>query len=525
MRMRSRWRLSVVLILASTSVATWLLVNRETGAKAVVSPATSPTTLPIKPAVVAVGIPASAPTSEPTSKPSVAAAVGDTSAVTRGTLTLAFDFDGVFEPVDPFELKLKVRSYQGDFVVVKAVTPSTPVKKGDSLLELDPQKIDVQIAAAENELTGARAALVKAEADIKLGDAGDALAMTSAKDELAISQTELKRWDDMDGPATVLAGGMEIKQVQASLDDAVDELNELKKMYKSEDLTNQTADIVMKRAARGVELQKISADIAKAGSDRAQRFTPVVSRQHLVDTVDQHAQTIANLGASQAQSRVLRAMTLFANRQSVDEGVRKLTELKQDRTNFSITSPVDGVVVYGIFAHKAWQEMDRDKFAVDSKLPADQVVMTVFTPGKLRVRTEWPEAQITLLTPDLKAKISSVATPELEYIAVPRQAMLVGAAKGDGQAFDVPMDLPPVDPRLVPGYKANVSVDAGKVENVLLVPNTAVYRGKVWVHKPGGDDEVRPVTVGRTDGKQTEIRAGLNEVETVLTQAKHPGAT
>jgi hypothetical protein len=521
MRMRSRWRLSVVLILASTSVGTWLLVNRESGATAGIAAATAPVTGPIKPAIIADRSPSTAPTTATALAPKPSAPSGDTTAVKRGTLDLAFDFDGVFVPVDPFEVRLKVRAYQGDFVIVKAAEPGSRVAKGDVLLELDPQKIDEQIAAAGNEVTAAQANLAKADSDVKLGDASDALAMNSAKDELGFAQTDLKRWDATDGPADVLAGGIYVKQVDAQLDDAVDELNELKKMYKSEDLTNQTADIVMKRATRGVELDRISAEIAKATSNKATTYTPVVTRQHLVDAVDERTQAIAQLEAGQAQEKVLRGTALVSMKQVADDAARKLADLKQDRANFSIASPIDGVICAGGFTHNAWQEVAHDRFALDSKVLPDQVLMTVWTPGKLGISMDWPESQVTLLTPSVQAQVTPVAMPGLSYAGTVVAGGLIGVPKPGVQSLEVLMTLPAVDERLVPGYKANVHVDAGKLENVLLVPNTAVSHGKVWVHVLGGEDQSKPVTVGASDGHQTEIKTGLAEGDLVLTQAKH----
>jgi len=59
---------------------------------------------------------------------------------------------------------------------------------------------------------------------------------------------------------------------------------------------------------------------------------------------------------------------------------------------------------------------------------------------------------------------------------------------------------------------------------VLLVPASAVWHGKVWVHTAGGKDQPRPVAVGRTDGQQVEVRSGLADGDVVLTKAKKPGS-
>jgi len=67
--------------------------------------------------------------------------------------------------------------------------------------------------------------------------------------------------------------------------------------------------------------------------------------------------------------------------------------------------------------------------------------------------------------------------------------------------------------------KASVRIPAADVENVLLVPTSAVAGGKAWVRKDGQETE-REVTTGRTDGKMIEIVKGLKEGDEVLREAK-----
>ncbi len=100
----------------------------------------------------------------------------------------------------------------------------------------------------------------------------------------------------------------------------------------------------------------------------------------------------------------------------------------------------------------------------------------------------------------------------------------MGKSNGAQQIFDFTIELPAVDERLAPGYKASVNFDAGTLHNVLLVPASAVWHGKVWVIKPGQSEGVATnVVIGATNGEQTEIKSGLNEGDVVLTQAHHPG--
>jgi HlyD family secretion protein len=464
----------------------------------------------------------SAPTATaPSTSP--AADIGPTTVVHRGNLDLALDFKGVFEPVQPFEVRLNPRRYHDDFIIKHAVAPGTKVSKGDVLLELDTDKIDTSIAAAENELRIAQANLAKAESDVRLGQQADAQSMSSSKQQLVDVQTELKRWDEIDSPIALLARSMQSKISDYYVENATDELNELKKMYKSEDLTNETADIVMKRAVRVLGLETTLSKVAHSDTDRYADFESPIQREQMVDTVNQQTITLAQLNAAQTQGGELRQTTLATAQAAADEARKNIDQLRRDRELFSISSGLDGIVVYGNFDHKAWHPIEQDRFNPGEKVQADQVLLTVYHPGELRLAAECPENQIGYFSAGTQVRITPQSIPDLAYDGICQPPPVIADGQGAQQTFDISVDLPSVDQRLAPGYSADVNYNAGNRQNVLLVPVTAIWRGKVWFAKSGSPNpEPRLVVTGASDGQNVEIKSGLSEGDAVLTQAKHP---
>lgn len=79
----------------------------------------------------------------------------------------------------------------------------------------------------------------------------------------------------------------------------------------------------------------------------------------------------------------------------------------------------------------------------------------------------------------------------------------------------------PSDVTVFDGLGATMVIEAGRAENVLVVPVTAVEgsfeSGNVWVAGADGGEPVEtPVTLGLTDGELVEIREGLAEGDLVL---------
>jgi multidrug efflux pump subunit AcrA (membrane-fusion protein) len=460
---------------------------------------------------------AAAPSTSPSTAPSSDAGAATTT-VRRGTLDLSLDFDGTFVPRQPFVVRVNPRQFHGDsgLIIQDAAAPGSAVKKGDVLLTLETDEIDRQIAAAENDLKIAQANLVKAQSDVKLGEQSDELAMADAQHASADADTALKRWDQKDETTFLTSKEMDTAQSDYYVEAQADELDQLRKMYKSEDLTQETADIVVKRAVRMLHIYTLGQEIMQAVQERAKEFEIGVMREALASSAAQTSLSVTQLDAKQTQDRTLRDTALVAAQAAVDDANKKLSDLKGDREQFKVIAPSDGIVVYGSFANDAWTEIDPNQLAVGEKIQPDQIVMTLFTPGDLLLHLQCPESQLSQLAPGAKVTVRPAALPGVSYDGVCRGAEPIGHVKGSGQMFDIPVDLPEVDARLAPGFAADVNFDGGKLENVLLVPMAAVSHSKVWANP--SQPQAILVQTGLSDGRDIVIQSGLKEGDVILSQ-------
>ena len=93
-----------------------------------------------------------------------------------------------------------------------------------------------------------------------------------------------------------------------------------------------------------------------------------------------------------------------------------------------------------------------------------------------------------------------------------------GEGGGEGGGASITCRVPE-DIRVFDGLNMTMSINAGRAEDVLVVPITAVRglvgTGTVWVLKDGEPTE-RRVKLGLSDGQVVEIRKGLKEGEEIL---------
>src|SRR5207244_267657 len=164
----------------------------------------------------------------------------------------------------------------------------------------------------------------------------------------------------------------------------------------------------------------------------------------------------------------------------------------------------DGMVMYEQLP-EAQPGSDKRALKAGDKLTAGQLVMRVVYPGRLKMDVTLTEAQAFWVEPGMRARVTPAAFPQLSYEGTCGAVVGGNRTSPPGFGFVVPVTLPPSDPRLVPGMKASVKIEAGKVDDVLVIPIGAVSGGKVSIKKDGKMED-RAVVLGKSDGEKVEVK-------------------
>lgn len=427
--------------------------------------------------------------------------------VKTATLELSTEATGFFAPVDAFEIKPKPQAYGGDLKIKATAAQGVAVKKGDVLIELDRTDYDAAVAAAGRDLTLANANLAKVKTAQTIAVAADKIGYDQQSRATANAIADIKWWDKVDGPLMLSQWEMQIKQVADRADDQADELDQLKKMYKSEELTNATADIVVKRAVRELAEIKQSLAMIQQRVDKQKQTEYTEARQRVVEAAESQKQALEMLKAEQATHEPQRAAELAAAEEAVKTAEKKSIELATDEALFKVVAPADGVAYLGELAGGAWARTDAEAVKPGEKIAAGQVVMTFVDPAKMRLEVGLTEEQASRVTEGLPAWVTPTALPELACGGKTTAPKIV--PDGQGGTYTLRITLDRAYDRLRPGMKAAVSIDLPDAENVFVVPNASVKNGRVVVLKEDGKTETRDVVLGRTDGTLYEVVSGL----------------
>ncbi len=440
--------------------------------------------------------------------------------VTKGNLTPRLELDSTFEPGEPAEIRLRLEAYQGDLTIKSIAAHGKAVRKGETILSIDTKPLERIIAAAENDLRVARAALAKARAEADLGARADALALSDAETALKNAEDGLKIFDEVDGKHYLKRIDLTVKNYEDYVSDQQEELDQLEKMYKSEELTNATAEIVVRRARRQLERLRIMLRMVRESASVAREIYFSQQRQTLVSSLEKARQALEAQKVANAQSAVQREAEAVKARAAVEQQEEQLAKLRRDLEKLTARAPLDGRVFYGQFQQGQWATTEQmvQQLRPGEKIQPHQILMTVCGPTASLV-ADLPESDYLDVHPDQAVTVAPAAFPDDRLQGRVRLKGFVPRPKGPAPSFEVNIALKDRKPDILPGMKAKVTVTGDELRDVVLVPSQAVsasgQKHTVTVSKDGKKSQ-REVTVGKSDGKMTHIKEGLEAGETIV---------
>ncbi|MFN9370206.1 MAG: HlyD family efflux transporter periplasmic adaptor subunit [Planctomycetia bacterium] len=448
--------------------------------------------------------------------------------VTRVPFRVEARIEGVFEAPVSAEVRLDAKR-ASQFSVEKAVPHGTRVGKGDVLVEVDTEALDEEIA--DQTLAGQLADIAHEllEKELAIIEKATPLWLEMARTTRRRLTEDLGRYEEKEKALAKDLNDVILEFNEFNRENAEEELGQLEKMYKQDDLTEETEEIVLKRARFEARIARFIATMAR---DRHERMATLDLPREL-DALRKSSDFSA-LDLEQAEGRLPLALArqrLSVEKSAADrrEAARKLAEAKALRRLLPVTAPIDGTVYYGRFHQGRWVDADNaaQQLRPGGQFDTRQPLLTVIGPGRLAVRAGVPEKELSRVPEAAEARIVPKAFPEAAHPARVRSVSAVPVSAG---RFEALVDLLEDQPRLVAGMEAEVRVTADQRSDVLAVPRKAVFtddfdggRRYVLVFTGAGKEPMkRMVSVGRSNDELTELTAGLSVGEEILLEKPAP---
>jgi multidrug efflux pump subunit AcrA (membrane-fusion protein) len=446
-----------------------------------------------------------------------------TAKVVKSTLKAEATLKGILEPAQKEGVELKLKAWLSPLKIKKIVAHGTAVKKGDVLVELDMEKIDLAIKDLRRDHEVAGLALRVAEIELPVLEKTLPLDMAAAERAKLHADEDFKKFLEVNRPQAEAMAEQSVKSATHFLEYAKEELRQLQKMYRSKDLTEETEEIILKRQRHQVESSEFMLKSAVLRRDQVLKVDLPRQEESMRDGVVKQALTLEKLRQTLPLSLSQKRLALAKQKTEYARSEEKLKHMLADRAAMTIKAPADGVVYYGKFGRGQWSAtaMSIEKLHEGGSLTADDVFLTVVRPRPLVLNTTVDEKDVALFHKDLKGRATLTAFPELKLPAEVVELEAVPATPGSFRA-KVAIKLGPGAAAVQPGMACAVHFVPFRKE-ALNVPASAVFSDEedeghyVYLHSDKGEPAKRAVKVGKTVGGKTEIIEGLKQGDEILT--------
>jgi len=379
---------------------------------------------------------------------------GKTVKVERGSIRMLVEATGRIIP----ELEVEIKCKASGEVINLPVDVSDTVKKGDLLVQLDPEdekrsveRADVALAVSQARLAQAKLTLQATERDLTTERIRTEADMGSAEAKKQETKAKLKR---------------------------VEQLLE-------------------KKIASLQELEVAKAENAKAMAD----LESARARAEDIKTWD-------------VQIASLREDIKIAESQVVSDKL-SLSDARQRLEDTTVLAPINGVV-----AERDVQVGQIIASGINN-VGGGTTVMKLADLSRIYVLVSVDESDIGSIEVGQQARITVDSYPNVVFPGQVVRVATKGTLESNVVTFEVKVEISGANQRLLkPEMTANVEIVAAQKTNALLIPVAAIERGKrehlVAVKRKDGTTEVRTVKTGISDGEFMEIVSGLSEGEQVV---------
>lgn len=431
--------------------------------------------------------------------------------------------EGFIEDPNSIPLEIKVDHWD-ELKVITSPKQGKPVKKGEVLLRLDLTKIKLKIQNLNHELAVLELDSEIIETEIELSENLIPLNKKEIDRQIRYAKQDLERFQKIDLPFEKKSSEMNVKKYEYFLDYAIEELVQLKKMYEADDLTEETEEIILKRAQNDVDQAKFSLETAKL---KFSEFKNVGAPRKEISARDSFEREILSLYATQKtrpaelRKRILEKKKLEMNKKNLLNQKRKL---EKDLSEMTLKSPEDGVLYWGTFERGKWSGIApfKSKLKKGGTLKPYESFLTLSLGKKVRARLDLEEKNLNQLSSNLAGHVELESHPNEKINAEIAGISQIPIAPG---LYDVivtlffPEDFTIPEPSTSCVFK----IITYKKQNSLVLPVDVVFsedfetdRKFVYLLLKNGRVIKKPIKVGKQSSGYWEILEGISRKSKIL---------
>ncbi|MCH2113776.1 MAG: HlyD family efflux transporter periplasmic adaptor subunit [Pirellulales bacterium] len=443
-------------------------------------------------------------------------------------LTVEVKLAGVFVADQMEEVKLRPEVW-ATFKVLAAVEHGTAVKKNDVLVRFDPEDLEKELAEQSITQRLNEVAFLRAEEEFPRKNQLAEIAFQAAQRRHEQLREDFEYYQNTDRPFSITIAHFLYKDAKEDLASQHEELEQLKKMYEADELTEDTEQIVLRRQEFQVERAELVMQLETADRDRALNVNiPRRDEQYRV-AMEESDLSFQQAKMANATGRTRRAFEMEQLRENRARSIERHANLLSDKGLMEIRAPSDGIAYYGRCLDGKWAEVStmKAKLKPDGSVTAKSVLMTIVNQRPLHVETTCEENDLPSLADGQSATISPAADDEVGFSGTVTK---LDTVPGKNNKFNVQLDFDNsnIPDWLVAGMTCKTKITTYHNEKALQIPAALVQADEddekvkyvMLIDPEAGEPVKRKVKLGHKQGKMVEVLKGLAEGDEIVKEEK-----
>lgn len=411
---------------------------------------------------------------------------GDITAGTSGSGVLKFE-----QTTQNFE-----ESVQIDEVFVKE---GQEVKKGDKIASISEEFINEKLKDLNSQLEQATSALNSANNNKQ----ATLLSQNKAWQDTVQSSKEQYENQRSSIVNNINSLTEKINGINTKITDIKNQLEELSKDLAGNEaqiqqLKSEQSSLEMEKSSTEAELNSANSSLNSLDSERDKQVQKESNDKSSNDQIN----SLSNSGLNDAITNAQKAVD------KVNEEIAKVNKLKE---NSILYAEADGIILALNYASGA------------TTMP-EQPVVAIGKGDKVIAEVTISQNDITKIAEGQEVKLSVAAFPDEKFTGKVKSLNLKPNTQGNSTNYSVTVEVDKNDYKLLDGMTASAQFIVKEVKDVILLSNKAITlkdgKEMVNIKQEDGTSKEVEITTSFSDGKNTEIIAGLSEGDIVVVGGK-----
>lgn len=435
--------------------------------------------------------------------------------VTRETFEKKVEIDGIIESQVVFPVTIDPEAWSV-LQVIEAIPHGSRVEKGDVLIRLNTEDLRLAIEDLEASMPLEELKSEKARLDLEVAERTLPIRLEEARKKKEERIDDFTYFEEIEHPMNIRDEAERLKLYQNRLAYTEEELRQLEKMYESDDVTEETEEIILKRARDSVARDRWDLEQIEVSTER--RLETILPREFASRKEGLKLRRIETAGQEESMHRDLEIKRLEVAKQERDlaKSRERLAHLRQDLEALVVKAPRDGIVYYGAVQRGKWvtAQAEEKKLVPGGSLTPGKVVMSLVDPDKLKVRLSIPETKMKGLKKGQKAVVTLKWNDDLEMDATIDEVIYVPQPDSTFTAVGS-LDAGRARGMIFPGMNATVEVTTYRKPNAVVVPRAVIKEEGDKSYVTMKDGKRRWIELGQSSDKKQEVLKGLKEGEKI----------